>query len=151
MHLQSFSRVNIHICNSIYTSTISCLVESRVKMSRTYIYTHIPSLDRLRKHTCTSPLLHTSERLPYKHAPLYATFVLTTSVWKVSLIENRVLQTVLWDIRGWNARFLEYRSAISRPFKLSVLTLAAFPIVHSYLLPYVFSQHFTLLRYVTVN
>ena len=73
----------------------------------THIQTHITlaTLDCLHKHLF---LLHV-----YRSIPLHTCGVTTlnwstyfTSVQRVFLVETVVLQTVLWDILAWSARFL---------------------------------------------
>ena len=71
----------------------------------------VPTLDCLHKQTYTLwrvPLSYIQERFPYAHAALHVTLhTYFTNVGRV-LIQIVVLQTVLWDIRGWIIRFLVY-------------------------------------------
>ena len=69
--------------------------------THTHTHTHV-SLH----YTTHISLSRLQERFSCTHAALHATGVLISSVWRVFLVETVVLQTVLWDIRAWSARFL---------------------------------------------
>ena len=88
-----------------HTQTSSCVLEICLMMTHTYAH----------PYPCPRVIAFTSPYFSFTFTeafPLYACGVTRnwrtyfTSVRRVCLVETVVLQTVLWDIRAWSARFL---------------------------------------------
>ena len=92
----------------LHTHTRSCVLEICLLMTHAYMHPYPCS----RLIACTNTYFFTFTGA----FPLHACGVTRnwctyfTSVWRVFLVEAVVLQTVLWDIRAWSARFVVFVS-----------------------------------------